>query len=516
MWCRGGGPKVGCDVPASTRRHALRPRAVAVVCGMGVALAAVVGQCSSAGATGILPPNNPPANIAPSSSDYLASIDSARAQEGVGPMAINESAFEALPFSEQIFTVINLERIDRGLQPIAYMTAQLDNDAAGGANAGSDPGLPSTLTGGSAVTFGGAIWAGGLSSVLEADYYWMYDDGYGGLLGQTSNAGCGLLSMSECWGHRDIILHSFPSCGGAAPTLSMGADYSPSGYLDGSIAAVLMSTCGAPPSDTVLSWSQVEDTVLSSAGTVAIVPLPDGNGYWEAESDGEVANFGSAQNYGSMAGQALNSPVVGMAATPDGGGYWLVAADGGVFSFGDAHFYGSTGALHLNRPIVGIASTPDGHGYWMVASDGGIFSFGDARFQGSMGGTRLNQPVVGMSADDATGGYWLVASDGGIFSFNAPFYGSTGAIHLNEPIVGMEALGTGGGYRFEASDGGVFCFGKATFQGSMGGQKLVAPVVGMAADDATNGYWLAASDGGIFGFGGASFLGRVLSAVLSL
>jgi hypothetical protein len=483
---------------------------------MGIALAAVVGQCTSAGAAGILPPNNPPANIAPSSSDYLASIDTARAQEGVAPMAINESAFDALPFSEQIFTVINLERIDRGLQPIGYMTTQLDNEAAAGADTGTDPGLPSTLTGGSAVTFGGAIWAGGLSSVLEADYYWMYDDGYGGLLGQTSNAGCSLLSMSECWGHRDIILHAFPSCGGAAPTLSMGAAYSPSGYPSGSLAGVLMSSCGGPPSDTVSSWSQVESSVLSSADTVAIVPLPNGSGYWEAESDGEVANFGSAQNYGSMAGHALNSPIVGMTTTPDGGGYWLVAADGGIFSFGDAHFYGSTGAIHLNRPIVGIASTPDGQGYWLVASDGGIFSFGSAKFQGSMGGTKLNQPVVGMTADDATRGYWLVASDGGIFSFNAPFYGSTGGIHLNQPIVGMEALGDGKGYRFEASDGGVFCFGKATFEGSMGGQKLVAPVVGMAADEATSGYWLAASDGGIFSFGGASFWGRVLSAVLSL
>ena len=49
--------------------------------------------------------------------------------------------------------------------------------------------------------------------------------------------------------------------------------------------------------------------------------------------------------YGSMGGQHLNKPIVGMAATPDGGGYWLVASDGGIFTFGDARFYGSTGGI---------------------------------------------------------------------------------------------------------------------------------------------------------------------------
>jgi hypothetical protein len=45
-----------------------------------------------------------------------------------------------------------------------------------------------------------------------------------------------------------------------------------------------------------------------------------------------------------------------MAATPTGGGYWEVASDGGIFSFGDAGFRGSMGGQPLNRPIVGIAA----------------------------------------------------------------------------------------------------------------------------------------------------------------
>jgi hypothetical protein len=481
------------------------------VLGTCAVLAAVAGGWLSlpAGAAGILPPNNPPANIAPSSPDFVTSIDTARAAEGVGPMDVSESVVSSLPVDEQAFIIINEERINRGLPPIAYVTAQLNADAQQGADADDDPGFPSALTGGSGLTWGGSVWAGGLTSVLGADYYWMYSDGFGGAQSETTNADCSTSTSSECWGHRDILLHEFDTCGTAAPTLAMGAAATSGGSAGGSIAAVLVSTCGAPPSDIVLTWSGVEASVFAPPQIIGLATLDNGQGYWEAESTGGVAAFGAAADYGSMADTSLNSPVVGIEATPDGQGYWLVAADGGIFAFGDAHFYGSTGSLHLVAPIVGMAPTSDGLGYWLVAADGGVFSFGDAAFHGSMGGVALNQPIVDMAADPATDGYWLVAADGGIFSFGAPFFGSTGAVHLDRPIVGMEALTNGQGYRFEAADGGVFCFGAATFAGSMGGHALVAPVVGMAADPAANGYWLVASDGGIFSFGAASYYGRI-------
>ena len=420
-------------------------------------------------------------------------------------MDLSESTLALLPLNEQMFAVVNDERIDRGLPPIDYVTSQLDFYAQGGADSES-PSFPSAVTGGAPITFGGSIWAGDLSSVLEADYYWMYDDGWGG--SATTNTTCTVATLSGCWDHRDIILHEFANCPTGPPVLSMGAAYSPNGYTGGSIAAIVVSSC-VPPADVTATWAQVA-SVVSTTRTVGIAPLSNGGGYWEVEANGTVGAFGSALNYGSVQGQ-LNSPIVGIAATPDGRGYWLVGADGGIFSFGDAGFYGSTGSLHLNQRIVGIASTPDGKGYWTVASDGGIFSFGDAAFYGSMGGTSLNQPIVGMAGDPTTGGYWEVAADGGIFSFHAPFLGGTGGMHLNRPIVGMEASPNGRGYRFVASDGGIFSFGQAPFDGSTGGIPLAAPVVGMAPDNATNGYWVAGADGGVFTFGGASYMGRLVS-----
>ncbi|MHB1823414.1 MAG: NHL repeat-containing protein, partial [Acidimicrobiales bacterium] len=73
-------------------------------------------------------------------------------------------------------------------------------------------------------------------------------------------------------------------------------------------------------------------------------------------------------------------------------------SDGGIFAFGDAGYYGSMGGQPLAKPVVGIASTPDGTGYWEVASDGGIFAFGDAGYYGSMGGQPLAKPVVGIAS----------------------------------------------------------------------------------------------------------------------
>ncbi len=240
-------------------------------------------------------------------------------------------------------------------------------------------------------------------------------------------------------------------------------------------------------------------------------------GYWSVASDGGIFNYGPSSSFlGSMGGQHLNAPMVGMAATPGGAGYWEVASDGGIFSFGNAAFHGSTGSLRLNKPIVGMAATPDGEGYWLVASDGGIFSYGDANFYGSTGSIRLNKPIVGMAATPGGHGYWLVASDGGIFNYgDANFYGSAGSIVLNKPVVGMASSPAGTGYWLVASDGGIFSYGSASFLGSRGGQPLNKPVVGMMSTADGAGYWLTASDGGIFSYGDTGFYGSAGSLRLN-
>jgi len=234
-------------------------------------------------------------------------------------------------------------------------------------------------------------------------------------------------------------------------------------------------------------------------GGIAGVPSAPDGAAWIVKSDGDVVLVGNAPWFGSMAGQHLNHPMVGMTGTPSGDGYWLVASDGGIFAFGDAVFRGSTGGMPLNHPIVGMAATPSGGGYWLVASDGGIFAFGDAVFHGSTGNLTLNSPVVGIAATSTANGYWLVAADGGIFTFgDAVFRGSMGGFHLNQPIVGMIPTASGQGYWLVARDGGVFAFGDAGFLGSLVALNL--EIVGITRL-ASGGYALVTTSGGAYFFG---------------
>lgn len=85
-------------------------------------------------------------------------------------------------------------------------------------------------------------------------------------------------------------------------------------------------------------------------------------GYYFVGSQGELAGFDDARDFGDMTGKKLHAPVVDMATTPDGEGYWFVAFDGGIFAFGNAGMHGSMGGMRLNAPVVGMASTPSGNG----------------------------------------------------------------------------------------------------------------------------------------------------------
>jgi uncharacterized repeat protein (TIGR01451 family) len=377
------------------------------------------------------------------------------------------------------------------------------------------PGHSAILTdaGSSANWWAGAWWAGGYSNgSLVANPYQVpasnvLVDGkqpssssveispavycfYGGSSSTSCNAGtadtpgAGIIFPSEISGSVAIS-----SSSGAAATVSV---YEPNVW--GSLFPGNNKNSAYPAND------------LTGSGSVAVTHT----GYWEVASDGGVFSFGTANFYGSMGGQTLDAPIVGIASTPDGGGYWEVASDGGIFAFGNAQFYGSMGGQPLNAPIVGIASTPDGGGYWEVASDGGIFAFGNASFQGSMGGVPLNAPVVSIAPTQDGAGYWEVASDGGVFSFgDAQYYGSIGGKVVGDPVIGLEATTDGGGYYEVANDGGVFAFGDAPFYGSMGGLPLNAPIVDMWITSNGHGYWEEASDGGIFSFGNAAFLGSM-------
>jgi hypothetical protein len=151
-------------------------------------------SCAQASTAGIRPPHNPASNCgADGGTIGIAAIDACRARENVGPLRL-PSNWSSLSAADQGLVLIDLERVNRGLPPIAGLSAPLNVLASAGADAGADPSFPAGSVS------GGGIW-GGSHSVFGADFMWMYSDGPGG-----DNLDCTSAGSSGCWGHRDIVL----------------------------------------------------------------------------------------------------------------------------------------------------------------------------------------------------------------------------------------------------------------------------------------------------------------------
>jgi hypothetical protein len=146
----------------------------------------------------------------------------------------------------------------------------------------------------------------------------------------------------------------------------------------------------------------------------------------------------------------------------DGSGYWLASSDGGVFTYGTAQFYGSMGGQHLNSPITGIVATADGHGYWLVAKDGGVFSYGDAAFEGSMGGHTMAAPIVGMTSSSGSGGSGATGAQGPA--------GPPGAIGPAGPTGSQGSTGSQGAAGSTGQQGAAGSTGQQGAAGSTGQQ----------------------------------------------
>ncbi len=173
--------------------------------------------------------------------DVVQATNSARTiLESLPALSLSLTPYEAMTRPEQLFVIANVERVARGLPPIAGLTTQLDTLAQAGAAINDDPSFPAGLTGGAVVVIGGANWAGGWVNPLGANYVWMYDDG-----GLTA------------WAHRDNILGGYAT---ASICSSWGLpevqDYMGAATNGTSFAEIFVGACGPPPTDVVFTWQQ--------------------------------------------------------------------------------------------------------------------------------------------------------------------------------------------------------------------------------------------------------------------
>jgi hypothetical protein len=152
----------------------------------------------------------PPDDSQPCLAVTEAAIDRARRAEGLGPLSL-PAGFASMPVPQQVMAVFNAERSSRHLAPIELASPTLSRLALFGALADGDPSTspPSFVR-------ANGVWAGGIPNVPAADYYFLYDDGPGGL-----NPDCAASGAVGCWEHRDAILEDY----GRGTTLAVGAAF---------------------------------------------------------------------------------------------------------------------------------------------------------------------------------------------------------------------------------------------------------------------------------------------------
>jgi hypothetical protein len=241
--------------------------------------AGVVPHTRAAPRAGILPPKNPPRNIAPVPDFYaycapgaldetvgcnskaLQAIDRARGTERIGSLRFSLARFLELSVADQLFVIADLERVSRGEPPMTALTNGLDKVAQAGAGAGDDPiSSARKLSGGAEVRSWGSNWAGGSENALGSDDGWMYDDGFG-----SDNGACPFRSAKGCWGHRDNILGLWPSdlagCPSASSQLVMGAAYAKSAKWATSFAEIFVAACGPEPTGEVYTWAEAQAAI---------------------------------------------------------------------------------------------------------------------------------------------------------------------------------------------------------------------------------------------------------------
>lgn len=189
----------------------------------------------------------PKANLAPPDTGllgtdrtqaYLTALERAQRLEGVPTFRLPRT-FNRLTAPEQLFVLIDLMRVTRGLWPLAALTRPLDGLAAAGARAGTDP-----------VDRGAATWSSNWYSGLRplaAVYDWMYLDGPGpyGL-----NIDCQRGDLTGCWGHRKNIL------GDAGPFGTMGAGFSAPNGTGGGTAALFVRGLDPAPRGALYTWAE--------------------------------------------------------------------------------------------------------------------------------------------------------------------------------------------------------------------------------------------------------------------
>jgi len=200
----------------------------------------------------------------------LRALDAARSDEHLPAITLPTNWFRLKP-QEQIFVLVDLERTARGLPPYLGLNRRLHAAAQSAAAHETDPTYATGFRVGidpqGVRGMGGALAMG--FATLEADYVWMYDDGWGGSASSTPNFSCAFSGALGCWGHRDQML-GYDSAynygvGLHCTTCEMGTGFAIVNGT-GSFTSLIELPAGAPP-PMYFTWAKNVVPFLETSAT---------------------------------------------------------------------------------------------------------------------------------------------------------------------------------------------------------------------------------------------------------
>ena len=205
-------------------------------------------------------------------------------------MDVSEPALGTLPIDQQVLTVVNEERVDRGDQPIDYVTRN-STPSAGRCERRHRPGLPihpDRWRAHHLRRIGLGRWP---HLVLEADYYWMYDDGWGG--SATSNAACSASNPSAAGATATSSCTSSPAARPGRRCSRWARPSRRTGYAEAPSPPLSSARARRRPTSRPAgaSWPRRPGRVRGPSPSRR---RPTARGYWEVEANGTVGAFGSA------------------------------------------------------------------------------------------------------------------------------------------------------------------------------------------------------------------------------
>ena len=270
-------------------------------------------------------------------------------------------------------------------------------------------------------------------------------------------------------GHRANILGAFNQVGVGAYMAPGAWSYGGKTY-NGVIMFTEIFAMGPPPAPPLPTYPPTGPVTPTST-----------QGYNILTKSGAIYSFGDSNYLGNLIDHGYPGPAIGLSETRNGGGYNILTSAGLLYSFGNANYYGNLLDHGYPGPAVAISHTPTSGGYAILTAAGALFTFGDAPYYGNLIDHHYPGRAVSLAYTPSGNGYNILTDSGAIYSFgDANYFGNLLDHGYPGVATSLSQTWSGGGYSILTTSGALYNFGDATFYGNLLDHGYPGPAVALS------------------------------------